>query len=198
MRLGILHDSAAQERMAARDAEAATKKKTIDTPTVRTEAEQRKHDAEPKKEEEEKASKKPPKPTIRPLSEARAIDLGANFASEAFIFMVAAGLLVFERWWSRRKETAKDEGVVERLTTLEEQTEIIGYLEAEVQRLKAKAKASEIIEQERSEGKDETKSVQVAPYPRKSPKVSADHIKPANATKEQEENPDGKSKANSR
>ena len=143
MRLGILHDAAAQERMHAREAaEAAKKKKDAEIPTARTEAEQKAHDEEGKDpEEKEKSQQKPPPPKIRPLTEAKAIDLGANFASESFIFMVAAGLLVFERWWSRRKESAKDEHVVERLTALEEQTETISYLEAEVQRLRAEVKA---------------------------------------------------------
>ena len=153
MRLGILHDTAAQERMAAREAaEANAKKRSGENPTVRTEAEQKRHDSEVKEDGDKAASKKEktPKPIIRPLSEARAIDLGANFASEAFIFMVAAGLLVFERWWSRRRESAKDEHVVERLSALEEQTETIGYLEAEVQRLKSKADAYDILQAERA------------------------------------------------
>jgi len=141
MRLGILHDAAAQERMYARDAaEAAKKKKEAETPTVRTESEQKSHD-EGDKDADEKGKQKPPPTKIRPLPEAKAIELGANFASESFIFMVAAGLLIFERWWSRRKENAKDEHVVERLIALEEQTETISYLEAEVQRLRTELKA---------------------------------------------------------
>ncbi|KAF2151121.1 hypothetical protein K461DRAFT_228465 [Myriangium duriaei CBS 260.36] len=150
MRLGILHDAAAQERMHAREAAeqaAAVAKKRLEaaTPTVRTEAAQVKFDAEVQKAKEsaggEGAKKEPPKeekkkPKIRPLTDARAIELGANFASETFIFMVAAGLLVFERWWSKRKEAVKDEHVVERLRSLEEQTERVSHLEREIRRLR--------------------------------------------------------------
>ncbi|PNS20247.1 hypothetical protein CAC42_5697 [Sphaceloma murrayae] len=146
MRLGILHDSAAQERMHAREvAEQAKKKAEAEAPTVRSEAEQKKFEAEEKARAEgkeptkEHKEEKKPKPRIRPLSEARAIELGANFVSEAFIFMVAAGLLVFERWYSRQKETAKDEHVVERIVTLEEQAEKISYLEQEILRLRGEA-----------------------------------------------------------
>jgi len=146
LRLGILHDTAAQERMFAKEAEAAAKrKKEAETTTVRTESQQKVHDAEVEEAEHKsaqaQAKEKAPTPKIKPLSETRAIDLGANFASESFIFMVAAGLLVFERWWSKRKETQKDEHVVERLKALEDQTESISYLEAEVERLRAEVKA---------------------------------------------------------
>ncbi|GAM82153.1 hypothetical protein ANO11243_001320 [Dothideomycetidae sp. 11243] len=143
MRLGILHDAAAQERMHAREAAeqaAAAAKKRIDAekPTVRTEAEQAKFESDLNKVEDskEKVKEEKKKPKIRPLTDTRAIELGANFASETFIFLVAAGLLVFERWWSKRKETAKDEHVVERLKALEEQTERVGYLEREISRLR--------------------------------------------------------------
>lgn len=145
MRLGILHDSAAQDRMHAREAaeqaaSAAKKKLEAETPTVRTAEEQVKHEEALKKAEaaegDAKKETKKAAPKIRPLTDARAIELGANFASEAFIFMVAAGLLVFERWWSKRKETAKDEHVVERLKALEEQTDRVGYLEREIRRLR--------------------------------------------------------------
>jgi len=161
MRLGILHDAAAQERMHAREAaEAAKKKEESEKPIVRTESQQKVYDAEQAEEEARQKGKKeqkPPSPRIRPLSEAKAIDLGANFASEAFIFMVAAGLLVFERWWSRRKENQKDEHVVERLTALEEQTETISYLQAEIERLRSEAKARDDREMEKSAGLEKKK-----------------------------------------
>lgn len=162
MRLGILHDAAAQERMHAREVEeAAKRKKEAEIPMVRTESQQKVFDAEQAEEEARQKGKKDqkaPAPRIRPLSETRAIDLGANFASEAFIFMVAAGLLVFERWWSRRKENAKDEHVVERLNALEEQTETISYLQAEIERLRAEAKARDDKEMEQSAGLDKKKT----------------------------------------
>ncbi|RKP23395.1 optic atrophy 3-like protein [Syncephalis pseudoplumigaleata] len=36
------------------------------------------------------------KETIRPLNDARAIEAGTNFLSEAFLFSVAAGVILFE------------------------------------------------------------------------------------------------------
>ncbi|TKX23657.1 hypothetical protein C1H76_4171 [Elsinoe australis] len=157
MRLGILHDAAAQDRMHAREAaEQAKKKAEAETPTVRSEAEQRRFEEEQKAKAEGKEApkdqkeEKKPKPRIRPLSESRAIELGANFASESFIFMVAAGLLIFERWWSRQKEAAKDEHVVERISTLEEQAEKISYLEREILRLRGE-KVEEFPPQKKEE-----------------------------------------------
>lgn len=145
MRLGILHDSAAQERMHAREvaeqvAKEAKKKADAGKATARTEAEQKKFEEEEKTrtdgaKEQIKQKQEERKTKIRPLSESRAIELGANFASESFIFMVAAGLLVFERWWSRRKENIKDEHVVDRIAALEEQAARVTELEAEVLRL---------------------------------------------------------------
>ncbi|KAK1036197.1 hypothetical protein LTS16_013902 [Friedmanniomyces endolithicus] len=82
MRLGILHDAEAQQRMHEREQKAA---------------EERKRKAEA--------------PT--------AIELGANFFSEAFIFAVAAGLLVWDNWRSRRKESARRDDVAEKLAELE-------------------------------------------------------------------------------
>ncbi|TKA28181.1 hypothetical protein B0A50_04152 [Salinomyces thailandicus] len=126
MRLGLLHDADAQQRMHEREQRALEeKKKKAETPTVRTELDQRKHasdqamsegDVEKKKEEEKK-----PKVRIRPLSEGRAIELGANFFSEAFIFAVAAGLLVWDSWRSRAKESARRDDVAERIEQLEDE-----------------------------------------------------------------------------
>lgn len=122
MRLGILHDPAAQERMYERERKKEEdKKRKAEMPTVRTAEEQKKFEEEaaarekaaPKKED------KPAAPRIRPLSEAKAIELGANFFSEAFIFAVAAGLLVWDSWRSRKKESARRDLVAERLEQLE-------------------------------------------------------------------------------
>ncbi|KAJ9067471.1 hypothetical protein DSO57_1038778 [Entomophthora muscae] len=46
------------------------------------------------------------KERIRPLSESRAVELGANFLGESLIFMVAAGVIGFEAYRSNTK--AKD------------------------------------------------------------------------------------------
>jgi hypothetical protein len=138
MRLGILHDAAAQERMHAREAaEALVKKRQSETPTVRTEAQQQADDAAAA-DLKDKESKAPPKPRIRPLSETRAIELGANFLSESFIFAVAVGLLVWDQWRTRRKENTRREGIDDRLEALEDHTRQIFALQAEVERLKSK------------------------------------------------------------
>ncbi|KAI4730982.1 hypothetical protein E4T49_01124 [Aureobasidium sp. EXF-10728] len=138
MRLGILHDAAAQERMHAREAaEAAAKKRQSETPTVKTEAQQQADDAAAADLKEKKAEA-PSKPRIRPLSESRAIELGANFLSESFIFAVAVGLLVWDQWRTRRKESTRREGVEDRLDALEDHTRQIIDLKSEVERLKSK------------------------------------------------------------
>ena len=56
---------------------------------------------------------------IRPLSESKAIDLGANFLSEAFLFCVAASVILVESLRSRRKEATRRDAVQERLSLLE-------------------------------------------------------------------------------
>ncbi|KAK3639347.1 hypothetical protein LTR56_012515 [Elasticomyces elasticus] len=127
MRLGILHDAEAQQRMHEREQRAAEDRKMkAEAPTVRSEAEQKKYEEDKERAEKEGESmpkpeekKEPAKLKIRPLSEAKAIELGANFFSEAFIFAVAAGLLVWDSWRSRRKESARRDDVAEKLAELE-------------------------------------------------------------------------------
>ncbi|KAM0700287.1 hypothetical protein Q7P35_012007 [Cladosporium inversicolor] len=132
MRLGMLHDSAAQDRMAERERKLAEeRKRKAETPTVLSELEQKKADDEAAREKAEggtKKEEKPHMPRIRPLSEAKAIELGANFFSESFIFAVAVGLLVWDSWRSRSK--AKDQREL-----LEDRLDIV---EAEVDRLRNK------------------------------------------------------------
>ncbi|KAF7198553.1 OPA3-like protein [Pseudocercospora fuligena] len=135
MRLGLLHDPEAQQRMHEREKRAAEeKKRREEMPTVRSEEEQKKYDEQKAQEEADEAAgkkkteEKPHRPKIRPLTEARAIELGANFFSEAFIFGVAVGLLLFENWRSRSKASARRDEVSERLE----------QLEAEVESLRAK------------------------------------------------------------
>lgn len=130
MRLGILHDPEAQQRMHEREQrKAEEKKRKAETPTVRSEAEQKAYDEQKAKEGsgegavEKKEEEKAHRLKIRPLSEARAIELGANFFSEAFIFGVAVGLLLWENWRSRRKESARRDDVAERLEQLEAEVE---------------------------------------------------------------------------
>ncbi len=122
LRLGLLRDTAAIEKQAAREAaDAAAKKHKHSIPTVKTDAQTL---AEEKAAKEKAKSPDPPKPAskprIRPLSEAKAIESGATFISEAFLFGVAGSLIVFESWRSRRKENTRREDVADRLSDLEE------------------------------------------------------------------------------
>jgi hypothetical protein len=132
LRLGLLQDPAAIDRQIAREAaeiEARRKalKQDANKPTVLTEeetkAEKNLTDEDRKKIEEKIKAEEKSKTArrIRPLTEAKAIDSGANFISEAFLFCVAGGLLVFEAFRSRRKEATRQRGVEERLGDLEEE-----------------------------------------------------------------------------
>lgn len=129
LRLGLLQDPAVIERQIEREikeAEAKRKKAVPTVPTVLTEAEMREEQQAKKKERKEaeqhvKERQKPPR--IRPLSESKAIETGANFISETFLFLVAAGAILFESWRSRRKESTRHEGVQDRLDDLEKERE---------------------------------------------------------------------------
>ena len=78
-RLGLLQDSAALEKQAAREAaEAQAKKHKSETPTVKTEAQSKADEAAEARSKEglDKSKEQRKKPKIRPLSEAKAIDVG--------------------------------------------------------------------------------------------------------------------------
>jgi hypothetical protein len=138
MRLGLLQDPATIDRQIAKEvkaAEAARKKSQI--PTVKTE-EEAKAEENMTKEEREKAKKKieaSHKPRIRPLSETKAIEMGANFAAEAFIFMVGIGVIVFEQWRQRRKARNQRDDIRE---DLEEVQAELKSVKAELEELKAR------------------------------------------------------------
>ena len=129
LRLGLLQDPAVIERQIEREmkeAEAKRKKIVPVVPTALTEEETREEEQAKKKERKEaeqhvKERQKPPR--IRPLSESKAIETGANFISESFLFLVAAGAILFESWRSRRKETNRHESVQDRLEELEKERE---------------------------------------------------------------------------
>ena len=92
-RLGLLQDTAAIEKQIAKEAaEQQSKKHKHDVPTVKTEAQAKADEVAASKEKEGGEKTKPKsssrQPKIRPLSEAKAIDLGANFVSETFLFVV--------------------------------------------------------------------------------------------------------------
>ncbi|KAJ5937636.1 hypothetical protein N7454_003978 [Penicillium verhagenii] len=119
LRIGSIRDNTASQRQAA--AEAQAKKHIPTSPTAKTEAETKAEEhaiAKAKAAAEEAA--KPHNYRIRPLTESKAIESGANFISESFLFLVAGGLIIFESWRSRRKESTRREGVEERLAELEQ------------------------------------------------------------------------------
>lgn len=122
LRLGLLRDTESireQEAREADEAKANKHKHAVQGP--KTEA-QSKHEqdtgSEAKKREDTKKEKR--KPKIRPLSEAKAIETGANFFSEMFIYMVGVGLIGFEYFRSKSKESNRREDVTDRLGELEE------------------------------------------------------------------------------
>ncbi|KAF2468255.1 uncharacterized protein BDR25DRAFT_291023 [Lindgomyces ingoldianus] len=139
MRLGLLQDPAVIDRQIAKEvaaAEAARKKAQI--PTVKTEARMKAEEAMSEKEKEAirkkaEAAHKPPR--IRPLSEAKAIETGANFAAETFIFTVGIGVIVFEQWRQRRKARNQRGGLEDKLEDL--QTELKA-VKAELDEVKAR------------------------------------------------------------
>lgn len=145
-RIGLLQDSAALERQAARDAaKREAEKKKAQTPTVKTEAQTKaEEEAASKEKATEEKDKHPPKPKIKPLSETKAIESGANFISETFLFAVAASLIIFESWRSGRKEKNRRDQVAERINDLEDENkaarQALVELEREVLRLRAKEK----------------------------------------------------------
>ncbi|KAJ8488959.1 hypothetical protein ONZ45_g13760 [Pleurotus djamor] len=60
-----------------------------------------------------------PAVNIRPLSETRAIENGANALAEGFLFSVAAALIIGETWRSSRNTSKRREGVDDKLDELE-------------------------------------------------------------------------------
>ncbi|KAL8802997.1 MAG: hypothetical protein Q9223_006325 [Gallowayella weberi] len=145
LRLGLLQDHAAIDKQIAKEAaEAQAKRQKPVEPTVKTEAQTKADERLAAKEKEKVLEKSKPtsKPRIRPLSEAKAIDAGATFASETFLLGVGIGLIVFERWWSSRKENTRREDVSDRIVELEESEKAarraLVELEKELLRMRAK------------------------------------------------------------
>ncbi|KAL9607698.1 MAG: hypothetical protein Q9167_007417 [Letrouitia subvulpina] len=145
LRLGLLQDHSAIEKQIAREAaEAQAKKHNSTGTTVKTETQTKADEAGTAKTKEKSAekAKTASKPRIRPLSEAKAIDAGANFASETFLLSVGVGLIIFERWWSSKRENTRREDVADRIAELETSEKsarrALVELEKEVLRLRAK------------------------------------------------------------
>ncbi|EAU81464.1 hypothetical protein CC1G_05294 [Coprinopsis cinerea okayama7 len=72
---------------------------------------------------------------IRPLSETRAIDQGANFLAEGFMFSVAAALIIGEAFRSSRNQSKRRDSVDDQLDALGTQ---ISELQAKVESLSEK------------------------------------------------------------
>lgn len=145
LRLGSIRDTSASQRQAA--AEAEVKKLTPKSPTAKTQVETKtEEDAIAKAKAAAEEAAKPRHYRIRPLSESKAIESGANFISETFLFVVAGGLILFESWRSRRKENTRRDDVEERLAELEqsEKTAIQSLVALEKELLALKAKHGEL------------------------------------------------------
>ncbi|KAL9098017.1 MAG: hypothetical protein Q9163_006235 [Psora crenata] len=161
-RLGLLQDSAAIDKQIAKEAaEAQARRHKHEASTARTEAPIQSDEAvaarakEKNSEQSKEEHKRKPKPRIRPLSEAKAIDSGANFVSETFLLFVAVGCIVGERWYSSKRETSRREDVADRIAELEDYQKCArkGLIELEKEILRLKAK----------EGIDPTKQGRILP-----------------------------------
>ncbi|KAI9069471.1 OPA3-domain-containing protein [Trametes sanguinea] len=60
---------------------------------------------------------------VRPLSETRAIENGANALAEGFLFAVAASLILAETWRSSRNQTKRRDAVDDSLESLQAKIE---------------------------------------------------------------------------
>lgn len=146
MRLGLLQDPAVIDRQIAKEVAAAeAARRRSQAPTVKTEAET-KAEEQMTKQEREAAKKKieaAHKPRIRPLSESKAIEMGANFVAETFIFAVGIGVIIFEQWRQRRKAKNQRDDI----------REDIDEMKAEIRALKAQLEESSARQPESATGK---------------------------------------------
>ncbi|KAH8725327.1 optic atrophy 3 protein-domain-containing protein [Phaeosphaeriaceae sp. PMI808] len=136
MRLGLLQDPAVIDRQIKKEVQAAElARQKAATPTVKTEAEMEAEEAMTEKEREaiKKKAEERSKPRIRPLTEQKAIEMGANFAAETFIFMVGIGVIVFEQWRQRRKARNARDDIRE---DLEEMQNELKAVKAELEEMK--------------------------------------------------------------
>ncbi|KAG4306332.1 hypothetical protein PORY_000320 [Pneumocystis oryctolagi] len=63
--------------------------------------------------------KKPKKPRV--LNEENAIERGADFLSESFLFLTAGSLIFYEGWRNRKKEQTRRDKVAEDIEELQKQ-----------------------------------------------------------------------------
>ncbi|KAJ3476498.1 hypothetical protein NLI96_g11116 [Meripilus lineatus] len=62
---------------------------------------------------------------VRPLSETKAIDNGANLLAEGFLFGVAAVLILGETWRSSRSQSKRRDNVNDQLESLQEKLQVL-------------------------------------------------------------------------
>ena len=118
MRLGLLQDPEVIDRQVRREQEELEKKRNpAAAATAKTKEET---EAENKEKEEIRKKLKGKRPRIKPLSESKAIDSGATFISEGFLFLVAGGLILWESWRRDSKEGRRRDEVQMRLEKLED------------------------------------------------------------------------------
>ncbi|KAI0823852.1 OPA3-domain-containing protein [Trametes gibbosa] len=72
---------------------------------------------------------------VRPLSETRAIENGANALAEGFLFSVAAGMIIAEAWRSSRNQTKRRDAVDDSLDVLNENVEQLSKRVDSLQRM---------------------------------------------------------------
>ncbi|KAL0257492.1 hypothetical protein SLS55_008306 [Diplodia seriata] len=146
-RVGLLQDPAVIERQIQRELkEAEAKRRAAQVPTVKTEAQTKADEQALEKQKEEITEKhKPKNPRVRPLSENKAIDMGANFISETFMFLVAGSIIIWEQWRSRKKASDRRDVVDDRLDELAEKN---SQLMEEIKLLKARVAPEEVAREE--------------------------------------------------
>lgn len=138
MRLGLLQDPAVIDRQIKKEVQAAeAARQKAATPTVKTESEMKAEEAMTEKEKEaiRKKAEERTKPRIRPLSEQKAIEMGANFAAETFIFAVGISVIVFEQWRQRRKARNARDDIREDLEELQGELKAV---KAELEEMKTR------------------------------------------------------------
>lgn len=138
MRLGLLQDPAVIDRQIKKEAQAAeAARQKAAMPTVMTEEEMKAEEALSEKEREaiRKKIEERTKPRIRPLSEQKAIETGANFVAETFIFAVGIGVIVFEQWRQRRKARNARDDIREDLQELQVELKTV---KAELEEMRAR------------------------------------------------------------
>ncbi|KAF2831220.1 hypothetical protein CC86DRAFT_341876 [Ophiobolus disseminans] len=205
MRLGLLQDPAVIDRQIKKEmqlAEAARLKAA--TPTVKTEAEMKAEEDLTEKEKEaiRKKAEERTKPRIRPLSEQKAIEMGANFAAETFIFAVGIGVIVFEQWRQRRKARNARDDIRE---DLEEMQNELKAVKAELAEWKTKhpepARSGRLLEFWKGAAKTEEKKDEDKPASKSSPTVApmtqASTIDPSNKPLQADEKHDAQYSASS-